>query len=88
MARLFQEREGSAILDEVSNLTRDHAGAPDCKEKLEMNLGQWWKPTLTVIGIEGLPSDLNTAGNVVYKQLKYRMSMRTAPTHDAVVLTE
>ena len=88
VARLFPEREGDAILDEVSGLTRSHADAPDCKEKLEMYLGQWWKPTLSVIGIEGLPTDLNTAGNVVYKQLKYRMSVRTAPTHDAAVLTE
>ena len=53
-----------------------------------MNLGQWWRPALSVIGIEGLPSDLNTAGNVVYKELKYRLSMRTAPNCDTEVLAE
>lgn len=53
-----------------------------------MNLGTWWRPTLTVIGIEGLPNDLNTAGNVVHKELKYRLSIRTAPTHDCDVISE
>merc|ERR1719362_266283 len=47
-----------------------------------MNLGQWWRPALSVIGIEGLPSDLSKAGNVVYKELKFRLSMRTAPNCD------
>jgi len=39
VARLFPEREGPNILDQVSNLTREYAGQPDAKEKLEMNLG-------------------------------------------------
>ncbi len=69
-------------------MTHKHAGAPDAKEKLEMNLSQWWKPTLTVIGIEGMPSDLALAGNVVYKELKYRLSLRTGPIHDCGELTE
>jgi hypothetical protein len=41
-----------------------------------------------VIGIEGLPSDLSKAGNVVYSQLKYRLSMRTAPNQDTKALAE
>ena len=88
VAKLFPERDGAAILDNVSNLTREYAGQEDAKEKLEMNLGQWWRPALTVIGIEGLPTDLNTAGNVVYKELKYRLSMRTAPNCDTKALGE
>mmetsp|Transcript_29286 Transcript_29286/g.38997 ORF Transcript_29286/g.38997 Transcript_29286/m.38997 type:complete len:185 (+) Transcript_29286:909-1463(+) len=59
-----------------------HASAPDAKEKLEMNLSQWWKPALSVIGIKGVPSDLATAGNVVYKELTFRCSVRTGPTQD------
>lgn len=47
-----------------------------------------WNPTLSVIGIEGLPSDLAKAGNVVYSKLKYRLSMRTAPNQDPQALTE
>ena len=53
-----------------------------------MNLGQWWRPALTVIGIEGLPADINKAGNVVHKELKFRLSMRTAPNCDCDVLAE
>ena len=41
-----------------------------------------------MIGIEGLPSDLSKAGNVVYSKLKYRLSMRTAPNQDTEVLAE
>lgn len=88
VARLFPEREGAAILDDVGNLTREFGGQADAKEKLEMNLGQWWRPALTVIGIEGLPSDLNKAGNVVHKELKYRLSVRTAPNCDTDALAE
>ena len=41
-----------------------------------------------MIGIEGMPSDLAMAGNVVYKELKYRLSMRVGPIHDCEELTE
>ena len=53
-----------------------------------MNIGQWFKPSLAVIAQKGLPTDLNTAGNVVYKELTYRVSVRTAPTHDPEILAE
>ena len=43
---------------------------------------------MTVIGIEGMPSELNTAGNVVHKDLKLRLSMRTAPNCDCEALVE
>jgi len=39
-------------------------------------------PTLSVIGFEGLPS-LENAGNVIYKELKLRASMRLPPTLNA-----
>lgn len=35
---------------------------------------------MTVIGMEGLPSDLSLAGNAIIKSLKYRCSLRMAPT--------
>lgn len=35
-----------------------------------------------MIGVEGLPSNLNSAGNTLYKQLKYRLSLRLAPNLD------
>ena len=37
---------------------------------------------MTVIGIQGLPTDLSKAGNVVVKELKFRCSLRTAPSQD------
>lgn len=38
VAKLFPERDSQAIFPDLSNTTRQHAGAPDAKEKLEMNL--------------------------------------------------
>jgi len=79
-ARKFPETDSGFLLEGVSTTAMKHQGAADAAEKLHMNLKEWWKPALAVIGIEGLPTDLATAGNVVYKQLKYRLSVRTAPT--------
>ena len=87
-ARLFPKCDSDAPLPGVRLVTHQHAGSADAKEKLEMNLNQWWKPTLTVIGINGLPSDLSKAGNVLYKEITYRLSMRTAPTQNCAVLVE
>jgi acetylornithine deacetylase/succinyl-diaminopimelate desuccinylase-like protein len=33
--------------------------------------------------MQGLPSDLSKAGNVIVKKMKVRCSMRLAPTHNA-----
>lgn len=41
-----------------------------------------WKSYLAVIGMEGLPSTAR-AGNVVYKELKVRLSLRLPPTLDS-----
>jgi len=38
-----------------------------------------WKPTMTVIGIDGLPS-VSKAGNVCHPKLSLRLSIRTPPT--------
>ena len=88
VSRIWPDCKSPNILDEVTGLTNQHAGKDDAKEKLEQNLNMWWRPTLTVIGIEGLPSDLNSAGNVVYKEITYRLSMRTAPNQDCDELIE
>ena len=37
-------------------------------------------PCLTVTGISGLPNDLAMAGNVIYKDMTMRCSMRLPPT--------
>lgn len=65
-----------------------HASAPDCKENYELHLNNWWRPCLQVIGIEGMPTNIENAGNVIYKELKFRMSMRLAPTHDSAKIVD
>jgi len=57
-----------------------HKGQPDAKENLELHLNNWWRPQLSVIGMQGLPTDLAMAGNAIVKELKLRLSMRLAPT--------
>jgi len=39
-----------------------------------------WRSQLAVIGVEGLPTDIASAGNVIYKGMKFRCSMRI-PAH-------
>ena len=76
------------MIDGLHTLAHKYADAPDAKEKLELYLNTWWRPQLTLIGIEGLPNNLSLAGNVVVKSLKFRMSMRLAPTHDSKKVVE
>ena len=83
LAKLFPKRENLPVFKNLQTVSRKYAGAKDCKEKLETYLNMAWRPQLTVIGIQGLPSDLNKAGNVVVKELKYRCSVRIAPSQDA-----
>jgi hypothetical protein len=72
--------EGLPLLATTKNVASKYHGEPDAKENLELHLNNWWRPQLTVIGIEGLPSNLSMAGNAIVKELKFRCSMRLAPT--------
>lgn len=47
------------------------------------HLKSTWVPQLTVIGIEGLPSDLSTASNTIKKSVTIRCSMRLPPNQTA-----
>ena len=80
--------EGLPILPGVKNQASKHSGQPDAKENLELHLNNWWRPQLSVIGIEGLPSNLAMAGNAIVKDLKLRCSMRLAPTHKGTEVVE
>ena len=51
-------------------------------EILQLLKNNFWRSQLAVIGIEGLPANLSSAGNTLYKQLKYRLSMRLPPNLD------
>ena len=48
-------------------------------ENFELLLNNFWRPTLSVTGFEGLPN-FEKAGNVVYQTLKLRCSLRLPPT--------
>jgi len=48
-------------------------------ENVQLFINNCWRSQLAVIGIEGLPSNLSSAGNVIYKEVKYRCSMRIPP---------
>jgi hypothetical protein len=67
----------------VHTCCHKYHGQPNGKEKFEVLLNTTWRPQLTVIGMQGLPTDLSKAGNVIVKEMKVRCSMRLAPTHDA-----
>jgi hypothetical protein len=46
---------------------------------LQEIINNYWSPSLTVIGMEGLPP-LDKAGNVIYSKFSVRCSMRLPPT--------
>ena len=50
------------------------------KENVQLILNQCWRSQISVIGVEGLPTDIASAGNVIYKGMKFRCSMRI-PAH-------
>ena len=68
------------MLPGLKHQAHKHKGEADAKENLELHLNNWWRPQLTVIGMEGLPTNLSMAGNAIIKDLKLRLSMRLAPT--------
>jgi len=51
-------------------------------------LNNWWRPQLTIIGMEGLPTNLSMAGNAIVRDLKLRCSMRLAPTQKGAEVVE
>lgn len=56
-------------------------------ENYELLLNNFWRPTLSVTGFEGLPN-FEKAGNVVYQMLKLRCSLRLPPTLDSAKAAE
>lgn len=51
-------------------------------ENYELTLNNFWRPQLAVIGFEGLPT-LKAGGNVIYKELTMKLSLRLPPTLDS-----
>lgn len=83
LAKKFPEPNRQTTLAQVPSLFyKGSSGQPDHEETVETLIGQSWYPTLSVIGMQGMPSDLAKAGNVVYKDVTARFSVRTAPTQN------
>ena len=57
---------------------------PESTSIRDLILRRTWKPTLSVIGCDGMPS-LADAGNVLLPKLSVKLSMRLPPTCDAKV---
>jgi acetylornithine deacetylase/succinyl-diaminopimelate desuccinylase-like protein len=53
-----------------------------------MHLANWWKPSLSIIGVAGMPNNLAQAGNVIYKDLTLRCSVRLAPTSNGMEINK
>ena len=61
------------LIDGVNPLSEDYA---------EILLNNTWRPTLTVVGITGLPS-AEEGGNVLHPSTEYKLSIRLPPTLNA-----
>ena len=59
----------------------------DSDEALDCMLNMFWRPQLTIIGLEGLPSNISKSGNVVTDKLKVRCSVRIAPNQTGKEIT-
>ncbi len=55
---------------------------PICNDAVELLRNSTWRPTLTVTGIDGLPS-VRDAGNVLAPRLSVKLSFRLPPTASA-----
>ena len=55
---------------------------PSTEDNVEGVLRRTWKPALSIVGIDGMPSTAN-AGNVLRPYTTFQLSMRIPPTADA-----
>jgi acetylornithine deacetylase/succinyl-diaminopimelate desuccinylase-like protein len=67
---------GGAIVDDFPLLDDVHVLAED---PVELLLNNSWRPALTVIGQDGMPS-VTQGGNVLLAELTYKLSLRLPPT--------
>jgi acetylornithine deacetylase/succinyl-diaminopimelate desuccinylase-like protein len=82
-ARLAQAREaarvlGPAVFDKFPFV----AGAQPMQDDLaELVLNRTWRPTVSVVGVDGIPS-LENAGNVLRPHTTFKLSIRIPPRVD------
>jgi acetylornithine deacetylase/succinyl-diaminopimelate desuccinylase-like protein len=88
-ARLKQAAATAAVLgDDISTKFPFVEGArPVSKDPAELILNRAWRPALSIIGADGLPTTSN-AGNVLRPGTAVSLSLRLPPTVDARVASQ
>src|SRR3990167_8494915 len=83
-SRLKQIKETAAALGDefISNMPFLEGVQPVCHDTAELILNRTWRPALSIVGIDGVPSTSN-AGNVTLPSLSVKLSLRVPPTCDA-----
>lgn len=83
-SRLKQVKQAAEILgiDFIKNMPFLEGVQPVCHDTAELILNRTWRPALSIVGIDGVPSTSN-AGNVTLPSLTVKLSLRVPPTCDA-----
>ena len=83
--RLQQARQAANVLDKAvyDDLPFIDNVYPESSSITELILRRTWKPALSVIGCDGMPTIAN-AGNVTLPKLSVKLSMRLPPTANAL----
>ena len=55
---------------------------PETEDPVELMLNRAWRPSLAVIGADGLPPIVD-AGNAIRAEIRLKLSIRVPPTLDA-----
>lgn len=81
-----RREEARAAVDSVPGLVRNSVPLPDgvrpvSEDEVELALNNTWRPTLAVIGADGLPLPAD-AGNVLWPSTTLVLSFRLPPTAD------
>lgn len=71
------------MLKDLKSIAHNHGE----NQNFELMINNFWRPTLSVTGFEGLPN-FEKAGNVIYKELKLRCSLRLPPTLNSAKAAE
>ncbi|HTM63361.1 MAG TPA: M20 family metallopeptidase [Gammaproteobacteria bacterium] len=82
--RIQQAKQAASVLDKsvYDDLPFVDYVQPESTSISELILRRTWKPALSVIGIDGMPS-IENAGNVTLPKLSVKLSMRLPPSCDA-----
>lgn len=71
--------KGLPMFDTTKSIAKKANPDDDKAENVQLFKNNSWRSQISVIGIEGLPSNLSAAGNAIYKGIKFRCSMRIPP---------